>query len=212
MKETKLREEICHLAKSMYDRGLAHGSTGNISARCDDGTFLVTPTNSSFGFLDPADLSKLDADGTHISGLAPTKELSLHSAFYETRGGETGAVLHLHSHYSVALSVMDGIDSEDMLPPLTPYPIMKLGRVKLLPYFRPGDPAMGDAVRDLRGERSAIVLANHGPVVASESLHSALYAMEELEASARLAIETRGENVRQLSREQIMALTAPFGN
>lgn len=211
MTDNKLREHICLLAKSLYDRGLAHGSTGNISARCEDGGLLVTPTNSSFGFLDPDELSRLDASGNHIAGKKPTKEMSLHSAFYDTRGSDAGAVVHLHSHYSVALSMMPDIDEDDMLPPLTPYPIMKLGRVKLLPYFKPGDAAMGEAVRDLNGERSAVVLANHGPVVASKDIHSAVYAMEELEAAARLTIEMSGRQPTGLSRDQIAILQKTFG-
>ena len=210
MNENKLREQICLLAKSLYDRGLAHGSTGNISARCEDGGLLVSPTNSSFGFLDPADLSRFNSHGKHISGMAPTKEMPLHTAFYDTRNSDAGAVVHLHSHYSVALSMMPDIDPDDMLPPLTPYPIMKLGRVKLLPYFMPGDPAMGEAVRDLGGDHSAVVLANHGPVVAARDINSAVFAMEELEAAARLTLETMGTKPIALTREQIAALTASF--
>lgn len=210
MNETALRERICLMAKSLYDRGLAHGSTGNISVRCEDGGLLVTPTNSSFGFLDPDDLSRFDPSGRQTGGLKPTKEMSLHSAFYETRGAETGAVVHLHSHYSVALSLMQDNDEDDLIKPLTPYPVMKLGKVKLLPYFRPGDPAMGEAVRNLRGETSAVVLANHGPVVAAGDIMSAVFAMEELEAAARLALETRGQSVQMLSAAQVRSLVEPF--
>lgn len=211
MSDNKLREHICLLAKSLYDRGLAHGSTGNISARCEDGGLLVTPTNSSFGFLDPDELSRFDTSGNHIAGKKPTKEMSLHSAFYETRGSDAGAVVHLHSHYSVALSMMPNVNEDDMLPPLTPYPIMKLGRVKLLPYFKPGDAAMGEAVRDLNGERSAVVLANHGPVVASKDIHSAVYAMEELEAAARLTLEMSNCQPIGLSHDQVAILQKTFG-
>jgi len=210
MNETILREKICLLAKSLYDRGLAHGSAGNISARCNDGGLLVSPTNSSFGFLDPAQLSRFDKNGHHIEGAKPTKEMPLHAALYDTRGSDAGAVVHLHCHYSVALSIMPELDADDLLPPLTPYPIMKLGRVKLLPYFRPGDPAMGEAIRDLNGERSAVILANHGPVVAAKDIESAVYSMEELEAAARLTLEIRGKNPTILSREQVEILTAPF--
>jgi len=208
MNENKLREEICLLAKSLYDRGLAHGSTGNISARCEDGGLLVSPTNSSFGFLDPAQLSRFDKNGVQLSGAKPTKEISLHTAFYETRGSDTGSVVHLHSHYSVALSLLPDVNPDDMLLPLTPYPIMKLGRVKLLPYFKPGDDAMGEAVRDLNGGRSAVILANHGPVVAATDLQSAVFAMEELEAAARLTLELVGRNPVQLTKSQIASLGA----
>ncbi|MEM7291170.1 MAG: 3-oxo-tetronate 4-phosphate decarboxylase [Pseudomonadota bacterium] len=206
--ETSLREQICLLAKSLYDRGLAHGSTGNLSARCPDGGLLISPTNSSFGFLDPNDLVKFDEDGNQISLGKPTKEMALHTAFYDTQGSHVGAVVHLHCHYSVMLSMMPDVDEDDMLPPLTPYPPMKLGRVKLLPYFEPGDDAMGDAVRDLGGERSAVVLANHGPVVAAKDIRSAVFAIEELEAAARLAVDTSGRNPTQLTPEQIKRLMA----
>ena len=137
--EARLREQICQMAKSLYDRGLTAGSSGNISARLSDGRLLVTPTGSSFGRLDPSRLSLFDRDGRLIGGDKPTKEMPLHAAFYETRPEKTGAVVHLHSSHSVALSVLPEVDSDNMLPPLTAYSIMKLGKVKLLPYFMPGD-------------------------------------------------------------------------
>nr|WP_170538394.1 3-oxo-tetronate 4-phosphate decarboxylase [Ruegeria arenilitoris] len=201
----KLREEICLLAKSMFDRGLTCGASGNISARLSDGTILVTPTGSSMGFLDPARISHLDAWFQHIDGDLPTKEVRLHSAFYDTRQ-QTGAVVHLHSTHSVAWSMLPEVDPEDVLPPLTPYSIMRVGRVKLLPFFLPGDPEMGNAVRGLAGQRSAVLLANHGPVVAGKDIWAASFAMEELEETAKLALLTRGLNPRQLSAEQISAL------
>jgi len=200
--EARLREDICRFAKSMFDRGLTCGSSGNISARLGDGTILVTPTNASFGFLDPARISRLDEEFRHLSGDKPTKEIPLHSAFYETRRATTGAVVHLHSTHSVALSILPDTDPDDALPPLTAYSVMKLGRVKLLPYFMPGDPAMGEAVRGLAGKRSAVLLANHGPVVAGTELAATVFAMEELEETARLAILTRGLDPRGLTLEQ----------
>ncbi|WP_170389864.1 3-oxo-tetronate 4-phosphate decarboxylase [Ruegeria arenilitoris] len=201
----KLREEICLLARSMFDRGLTCGASGNISARLSDGTILVTPTGSSMGFLDPARISHLDARFQHIDGDLPTKEVPLHSAFYDTRQ-QTGAVVHLHSKHSVAWSMLPEVDPDDVLPPLTPYSIMRVGRVKLLPFFLPGDPEMGNAVRGLAGQRSAVLLANHGPVVAGKDIWAASFAMEELEETAKLALLTRGLNPRQLSAEQISAL------
>jgi ribulose-5-phosphate 4-epimerase/fuculose-1-phosphate aldolase len=206
--EAQLREEICLLAKSMFDRGLTHGSSGNISARLSDGTLLVTPTGSSFGRLDPARLSLLDASGQHLSGDAPTKEVPLHTAFYETR--PTGAVVHLHSCHSVALSILPDIDPDCVLPPLTAYGVMQVGRVKLLPYYRPGDPAMGDAIRGLAGKRSAVLLAHHGPVVAGKDLGAAVNAMEELEATAKLALLTRGMGPQMLDADQINELVTTF--
>ncbi len=162
------------------------------------------------GRLDPARLSHFDASGRLIGGDAPTKEMPLHAAFYDTRGARTGAVVHLHSSHSVALSVLPDTDPEDMLPPITAYGIMKLGRVKLLPYFMPGDAAMGDAIRGLAGKRSAVVLANHGPVVAGKDLEAAVYAMEELEETAKLTLLTRGMNPVLLNDAQIGALVRKF--
>ncbi|MGB7242736.1 MAG: 3-oxo-tetronate 4-phosphate decarboxylase, partial [Sulfitobacter sp.] len=183
--ETQLREQICTLAKSMFDRGLTGGSTGNISARTQDGGLLVSPTGTSFGHLDPGRLSRFDAEGKHVDGDTPTKEMPLHVAFYDTRSS-AGAVVHLHSCHSVALSMMPDVDPDNFLPPLTPYGLMKLGRVKLLPFFLPGDPEMGAAVRGLAGKRSAVMLANHGPVVAGKDIEAACNAIEELEDTARL--------------------------
>lgn len=209
MNESQLREQICLLAASLFDRGLTHGSTGNISARTDDGGLLVSPTGTSFGRLDPGKLSRFDAQGTLISGDKPTKEMPLHSAFYETRS-TAGAVVHLHSCHSVAWSMMPEVNEDDFLPRLTPYAIMKLGRVKLLPFFLPGDPAMGDAVRGLAGKRSAVMLANHGPVVAGKDIEAACNAIEELEDSARLAMMMRGVHARGLTDAQVQALVSKF--
>ncbi len=208
--DAALRENICLLAKSMFDRGLTGGSSGNISARTGDGGLLVTPTGSCFGRLDPATLSLFDASGKHIDGHKPTKEMPLHAAFYDTRS-TAGAVVHLHSCHAVALSMMEDVDPDNFLPPLTPYAIMKLGKVKLLPIFLPGDPAMGEAVRGLAGKRSAVMLANHGPVVAGKDVEAACYAIEELEDTARLAMLTRGLPRRGLSDEQVRAVVDGFG-
>lgn len=207
--ETRLREQMCLLAKSMFDRGLTGGSTGNISARTEDGGLLVSPTGTSFGCLDPARLSRFDAAGTLVGGDSPTKEMPLHSAFYDTRS-TAGAVVHLHSCHSVALSLLPQADEDSFLPPLTPYAIMKLGKVKLLPFFRPGDPAMGAAVRGLAGKRSAVMLANHGPVVAGKDVEAACNAIEELEDTARLALLTQGLNPRQLDEAQITDIVTHF--
>ena len=207
--ETKAREDICRLAKSLFDRGLTYGASGNISVRLSDGSILVTPTGHSLGFLDPANISHLSDDFRHLSGDKPTKETPLHSAFYETRSN-TGAVVHLHSTHSVALSMLPEIDPDDAVPPLTAYAVMRVGRVKLLPFFVPGDPGMGEAIRGLAGKRSAVLLANHGPVVASTDLFAAVYAMEELEETSKLAILTRGANPKALTEEQIAAVTSAF--
>ena len=209
MSETALRELICTLAKSMFDRGLTGGSSGNISARTADGGLLVSPTGTSFGRLDPARLSRFDSTGQLIAGDQPTKEMPLHAAFYDTRS-TAGAVVHLHSCHSVALSMMPDADEDNFLPPLTPYAIMKLGKVKLLPFFRPGDPAMGTAVRSLAGKRSAVMLANHGPVVAAKDIEAACNAIEELEDTARLAMLMRGLDAKMLDSTQVNELITHF--
>jgi len=209
--QAQLREQICLLARSLFERGYTHGSTGNISARLSDGSILMTPTGSSFGALDPARLSHLSTGLELLGGDKPTKEIPLHTAFYETRS-QTGAVVHLHSTHSVALSVLPETDSDDVLPPLTAYAVMRVGRVKLLPYFMPGDPAMGDAVRGLAGARSAVLLAHHGPVVAGADLEATVHATEELEETAKLTLLTRGLNPRLLDAQQIKDLTDKFGS
>lgn len=208
--ESRQREKICLFARSLFERGLTHGSTGNISVRLDDGRYLVTPTGSSFGFLDPDELAIVAPNGTHLSGLLPTKEMPLHSAFYRMRGNASGAVVHLHSHHSVRLSMLDGIDSDNVLPPMTPYSLIQLGHVKLVPYFVPGDPALGEALSALPPTTSAAILANHGPIVAGASLDQAVFAIEELEATARLALETRDGKTRLLSPAQIGQLVETF--
>ncbi|HAE09230.1 MAG TPA: aldolase [Alphaproteobacteria bacterium] len=209
MNESQIREQILLLAKSMFDRGLTVGSSGNISVRCNDGGLLVTPTDSCFGRLDPATLSRFDAAGKLISGETPTKEMPLHSAFYETRKS-AGAVVHLHSCHSVAWSMMPEIDPDNVLPPLTPYAIMKLGKVQLLPFFMPGDAAMGEALRSLGGKRSAVLLANHGPVVAGKDVEAACNAIEELEETAKLAIMMRGFDARALTPAQVRDVVRKF--
>jgi 3-dehydro-4-phosphotetronate decarboxylase len=210
MSETTIREEICRLGRSLFERGLTPGSSGNISVRLDDGGFLVTPTNASLGFLDPAKLTRLDAGGRLVSGDAPTKEVPLHTALYQTRGAAR-AIVHLHSTHSVALSMLPEIDPRAALPPMTAYYLMKCGATALLPYYRPGDPAVADAIKGLAGKYSSVLLANHGPVVASETLETAVFATEELEETARLYLLLRGLNPRYLSSGQVADLVKVFG-
>ena len=197
MSDAAPREAICRLARSLFDRGLTHGTSGNITLRTDDGGWLATPTNASLGTLDPAMLSRLDAAGRLVSGAPPTKELPLHSALYATRASAR-AIVHLHSTHSVAVSMLPDIDAADALPPLTAYYLMRVGRTALLPYFRPGDPAVAAAIRDLDGRYGAILLSNHGPVVAGDSLDAAVAATEELEETAKLFLLLHGRNPRLL--------------
>ncbi|WP_342147945.1 aldolase [Methylorubrum sp. SB2] len=208
--DSKLREEICRYGRSLFERGLTPGSSGNISVRLDDGGWLVTPTNASLGFLDPARIARLDAAGRLVSGDRPTKEIPLHTALYESRS-EARAIVHLHSTHAVAVSMLPEIDPRAVLPPLTPYYLMRTGGTALVPYFRPGDPAVADAIRGLAGRYSAVLLANHGPVVAGESLEGAVFATEELEETARLYLLLRNLNPRALSPAQVADLVAHFG-
>jgi ribulose-5-phosphate 4-epimerase/fuculose-1-phosphate aldolase len=210
MNQSELRDEICRFGRSLFERGLTPGSSGNISVRLDDGGWLVTPTNASLGFLDPARLSRLDADGRLVSGDAPTKEVPLHTALYQTRS-VSRAVVHLHSTHSVAVSMLPEIDPRAALPPMTPYYLMKCGATALVPYYRPGDPAVADAIKGLAGKYSSVLLANHGPVVAGDTLEAAVFAMEELEETAKLYLLLRGLNPRHLSPAQVADLTKVFG-
>ena len=210
MNENKLREQICNFSSSLFKRGLTHGSTGNISARLGDDSFLVTPTGSSYGTLDPNEIVKVLKNGSLEGSHLPTKELPLHKAFYDTRQTKSGAVVHLHSTYSVALSMLPGIDKDNVLPQFTPYSIMLLGKVKLLPFFVPGDPAMGDAIKGLAGKRSAVLLANHGPVVSGKTLEASVNAIEELENTAKLALILRGMNAIELDPNQVKTVVNKF--
>ncbi|WP_027998469.1 3-oxo-tetronate 4-phosphate decarboxylase [Sinorhizobium arboris] len=209
MSETRLREEICRYGRSLFERGLTPGSSGNISLRLDDGGWLVTPTNASLGFLDPARISRLDAGGRLVSGDKPTKEIPLHAALYETRGSAR-AIVHLHSTHAVALTMLPEIDPRAALPPMTPYYLMRAGETALVPYYRPGDPAVADAIRGLAGRYSSVLLANHGPVVAGDSLEAAVFATEELEETAKLYLLLRNLNPRYLSPQQVADLAKTF--
>jgi 3-dehydro-4-phosphotetronate decarboxylase len=207
--EAQLRENIVRLSKSLFDRGFSVGSAGNISALCDK-DLLITPTNSCLGFLDPARIAKLDSAGNHVSGDAPSKEIFLHRAFYETRP-MARAVVHLHSTYAVALSASLEIDPSDCIPPITPYVAMCVGQVPLLAYFRPGDPHAARLIRELGGQYAAVLLANHGSLTSGADLTSAVYAAEELEETAKLIVILRGAKIRTLSHDQVEDLHRAFG-
>src|SRR5437899_2039031 len=204
MSEAKLREDICAIGQSIFARGLTAGSSGNISVPTDEG-WLMTPTNASLGRLDPARLSKLDHDGRLVSGDPPTKESFLHRVMYDERH-DTGAVVHLHSTHSVAVSCLAEIDPADVLPAITAYYVMRVGRLPLVPYFRPGDLDLAEAVRGFAGKHHAVLLANHGPVVAGSSLDAAVNAIEELEDTAKLYLLLRGAKTRYLTPAQVEKL------
>ena len=206
--EARLREEICRIGASIFARGLTAGSSGNISVRMPDG-WLMTPTGSTLGRLDPARLSRLDGSGRHVGGDKPTKESFLHRAMYEERAS-AGAVVHLHSTHSVAVSCLADIDAADVLPPITAYYVMRVGRLPLVPYFKPGDLALADAVRGLADKHHAVLLANHGPIVCGTDLDAATGAIEELEETAKLFLLLRGHRTRFLTPEQVEELRRAF--
>lgn len=206
--EKELRTSIVRWGRSLFERGFTVGSSGNISVRFDDG-YLVTPTNSCMGFLDPDSLSRLDGSGKHVDGDGPTKELPLHLGFYEGRPAAR-AVVHLHSTFATALSCLADVDPQDAIPPITPYVVMRIGRVPILAYTRPGSADIAPVIRAYAPRHAAVLLANHGPVVAGASLDAAVFAAEELEETARLVILTRALNVRRLSPGQIAELNATF--
>ena len=208
MTENRMRDEIAEFGRSVFDRGLTAGSSGNISARLEDG-WLLTPTNACLGRLDPARISKLAWDGHLISGDPPSKEAPLHLAMYQERAA-AGAVVHFHSTCSAAVSCMRNLPAESCLPPLTAYFVMKIGRLPLVPYHRPGDPRLGAAIRALAARYGAVLLANHGPVVSAASLEAAVYAIEELEETAKLFLLLKGQEVRPLDEAQIRELVEVF--
>jgi ribulose-5-phosphate 4-epimerase/fuculose-1-phosphate aldolase len=206
MTEAALRDDIALLGRSLFERGYSCGSAGNISVRLDDGGMLMTPTNSCLGRLDPARIARLDADGALVAGDKPSKEVFMHQAMYDSRP-DARAVVHLHSTYAVAV----GLDPDDLIPPLTPYFVMRVGKLPQVPYFRPGDPAMGPAIAEKARGNHAVMLANHGPVVAGKSLADAVYASEELEEAARLYMMLRGSGPRLLDAGQVADLRRVFG-
>ncbi|AVH94315.1 aldolase [Streptomyces sp. WAC00288] len=206
--EQAARELIVRTARSLFTRGLTHGSTGNLSVRLADGTLLLTPTGSSLGDLTETDLSRTDVHGRHLDGPRPTKEAFLHAAFYRARPA-AHAVVHLHSTHAAAVSCLAVPDTGDVLPPLTAYYAMRVGRLPLLPYHAPGDKALGPLAEHTARTHHAVLLANHGPVVAGTSLEQAADAIEELEETAKLHLLLQGHTTRPLTPEQAAALAPP---
>jgi ribulose-5-phosphate 4-epimerase/fuculose-1-phosphate aldolase len=208
MSDAQDREAIARYGQSIFERGLTFGSTGNISVRTSKG-WIVTPTGSSLGSLDPDALTAIDTDGRSLSGNPPTKELSLHLAMYRERP-TAAAVVHLHSTHSVAVSCLADLDPENVLPPITAYYVMRVGRLPLVPYHPPGDATLVDAVAMRASKHAAILMANHGPIVAGSSLEAAVNAIEELEETARLFLLLRGDRSRWLSDDQVADLQRRF--
>ena len=207
--EGALRQEMSELCRSLFARGYAHGSAGNVSARIGEHV-LVSPTNSCLGRLDPARISKVTLAGEHVGGDKPSKEAPLHLGIYRERP-DAGAVVHLHSTYATVLSCLAETNAEDAMAPVTPYLMMRVGRVPMVPYHPPGSDALAEAVRAKAGASRAVLMANHGFVVAGKSFEDTVFNAEELEENAKLLVLMRGQRLRLLSPADIATLEAKFG-
>ncbi|MBB4683398.1 3-oxo-tetronate 4-phosphate decarboxylase [Amycolatopsis jiangsuensis] len=207
--EAGLRRELVRMGRLLATRQLAHGTAGNLSARLGDGSILVTPTNSSLGNLDPDRISKVSRTGELISGDKPSKEYFFHLAVFDERPGAR-AVVHLHSAYSVAVSCLRHEQTDDVLPPLTAYYVMRVGKLPLVRYFPPGDRGLAEEVRRVSREHRSMLLANHGSIVSGASLSDAVSASEELEETAKISFILGGRPTSPLGAEQIAGLTRAF--
>ena len=206
------RLDICRVGKSLFDRGYAHSTAGNISVRTDHG-FLITPSDACLGFLQPDQIALVDFDGKQVSGAPASKTLSLHQAIYHA-DSSARCVIHTHSTYLVALTLQGVWKADDILPPITPYYVMKVGHVPLVSYHRPGDPAVAEIVSTLITSARAkplraVMIERLGPNVWHQSLASAMATLEELEATAKLWLLSN-RSVPALSEEQINELIARF--
>lgn len=201
------RAQIVAHGRSIFERGLTSGSSGNLSVRVDDG-IILTPTGVRLGELTSQGLSKVSLTGEHLSGPKPTKEVFLHLAMYRARP-HCRAVAHLHSTHAAGLSCLDGLDPHNVLPPITAYFVMRVGRLPLIPYFAPGDQRLGDAAFEQAQTASSLLLANHGSLSAATSLQAACDAVEEIEETAKLHFLLRGQPVRTLTAEESAALKPP---
>lgn len=198
------RDELVRCGRALYDRGVTHGRTGNLSQVVGD-HILMTPTNSCLGRLHPRELSVVGLDGTHLDGPPPSKEVGLHLALYETQP-DARAVAHVHSTHAVAFSCLDDLDPDNVLAPLTAYYVMRVGRLPLVPYLRPGDPDLGRAVVAARSR--CVLLAHHGSVAAAPALEAAVDAVEEIEETARIALLLRNHRHHALNAAQADMLSS----
>lgn len=211
MTETEARDAMVHHGRSLFARGYSCGTSGNLSMRLGSGDYLMTPTNVSLGRLEADRLSRIDSNGAHIDGPSPTKEAWLHLAMYKARPRDA-AVVHLHSTYATALSCLTDRPAGDVLPPITPYVVMRVGRVARVPYSRPGDETAASAIEALARDHRALLLANHGPVVSGPSLDAAVAAAEELEETAKVFFTLGNRSYRPLDAQQIDELQRIFGS
>jgi 3-dehydro-4-phosphotetronate decarboxylase len=208
--ERELRERMVEHGRSLFARGFGVGTSGNISVRLPDG-ILITPTNTALGRLDPDRIAKVTRDGHPVSGDKPSKETFLHLAMYQEREHES-AIVHLHSTHSVAVSCLANVNADDVLPPITAYYVMRVGTLPLVPYFPPGDRGLADAVAERAKRARAVLLSNHGPVVAGADLDSAVASIEELEETAKLFLLLQNQATRFLTPEQVADLRRRFSS
>ncbi len=205
MTEQQAREEMVQLGASFFQRGYATGSAGNLSLLLEDGNLLATPTGSCLGELQADRLSKVTMQGEWISGDKPSKEVAFHRALY-LNNPACKAVVHLHSHYLTALSCLNGLDSENCIRPFTPYVVMRVGDVPVVPYYKPGDDRLAEDLAQLAPRYNAFLLANHGPVVVGKSLREAANNTEELEETARLMFTLGDRSIRYLTDGEVAEL------
>ncbi|MGG7447334.1 aldolase [Kosakonia oryzendophytica] len=209
MSEYQLRNDLVRYARSLYARGYSSGGAGNISLKLPDGNILATPTNSSFGDLDADQLSKVTMTGELISGQKASKEMLMHLAMYRQRP-TCGGIVHLHSPWLTALSCLSDLNDENALPPITPYYVMRVGKLPVIPYIRPGSPKIADEVERLAGEHNAMLLANHGPIISGKDIREACFNAEELEETAKLYFILKPHGMRTLSDDNVAELNATF--
>lgn len=209
MSEKQLREDMVRYARSMFERGYSSGGAGNISLKLPDGNILATPTNSSFGDLDADELSKVTMQGELLSGQKASKEVLMHLAMYRQRP-HCGGIVHLHSPWLTALSCLPGIAPENALPPITPYYVMRVGKLPVVPYIRPGSPLIAEHVEKLAAEHNAILLANHGPIISGKNIREAVFNAEELEETAKLYFMLKPFGMNTLTQESVDELNATF--
>ncbi len=200
--EFELRNDLVRVGHILFERGLTNGSAGNMSVALDDGTVIATPTGASLGQLDANDLSKVDRVGALLSGKKPTKEVPFHLALYKGNP-EVKAIIHLHSTYSTAYACLAGLNPADAIRPMTPYIVMRLGKVILLPYHKPGSVEIANDLSRVAAGHKAFLLANHGMIAGGKSMTDALNNAEELEESCKLYFLTKGLNVKYLTQEEI---------
>lgn len=209
MSEAQLRQDLVRYARSLYERGYSSGGAGNISLKLPDGNVLATPTNSSFGDLNAEELSKVSMEGELLSGQKASKEVLMHLVMYRQRP-QCGGIVHLHSPWLTALSCLPDLNHENALPPITPYYVMRVGKLPVVRYIRPGSPVIADEVEKLAANHNAILLANHGPIISGKDIREAVFNAEELEETAKLYFMLKPFGMNTLTPDNVRELDSLF--